>query len=286
MIRLLLVPIALAACALIAVPAYAQQTLSGAWTISSSNRPGMVQLELRLGDSSGEGHYDSSDSIPLSDLHLSQAQLNSSGSRVTFALHRDAGEVAFTGWLQQGGGGGTFVFTPDQGYERELAARGYQVTEPHKLLTAAMLDLSPPYIDSVNAAGLGRIEYDKLIAFKALKVDQAYIRQMRSRFPDVDASKVISLRALNVDDAYLNELQSIGLTPENAGEAVSLKALHVDAAYVRDLASVGYTHLAPHDLVTLRAMGIDSSYVRRLEAHGFHNLSVQKLVESKALGII
>ena len=270
-----------------AVPAHAQESLSGTWSISRERAAQTVHLDLRTTNASGEEHDQNSNDVPLRDLGLTPAQLESSaGNHVAFALRREAGSVDFDGWLGSGTGGGRFTFAPSSAYVRAMRARGYTIDNSHLVLAAALLDITTAYADRIEAANLGRAEFEKLIAFRALGIDTPYIAQMRARFQGVDADNVISLRALNVTPEYLSELRSLGLDPQTAEEAVELRALHIDAAYVRDLASAGYTHLAPHDLVEMKALGIDAAYIRRVEAHGFHHLPVGKLIETKAMGVI
>ena len=275
---------ALIVCALTFAVTNAAEAFSGTWTISPSYDSNHVSLELRT---EGAAYHDeSSNNVALSDLGLTQAQLNSPGARASFGLHRDAGAFAFDGWLQQGTGSGHFTFSPDPRYEEELRARGYTVDEPRKLMTAGLIDLSIPYIDQIRNAGFKDLTFNNLVAFRALRVDAPYIDSMRRHFSDLDAETVISLRALNVTDDYIGSMKSEGLAPATAHDAIELRALRVDSAYVKEMASVGYDHLSAHDLVQLRALRVDAAFVRSLEAHGFHNLTVEQLIQAKAMRII
>jgi len=247
----------MALAALMPATGAAQQQISGSWSIASPRDSQTVRLELRTENESGGYHDESSEDVSLHDLHLTQAQLQSPGGHVTFSLEREAGTLSFDGWLQQGQGGGRFTFAPSLQYGGAMRQRGYTIDEPRKVLAAAMLDVSTAFTDEMNGAGIGRLTFDQLITFRALRIDVPYLRQMRSRFGDVDAQQLTSLRALNVDEAYLQEM-----------------------------ASVGYAHLEARQAIELRALRVDAEFVRRLQAHGFHNLTVQKLVEAKALGVL
>ena len=266
--------------------ATAQELENGTWTISPSSDSAAVRLELHVESADGSNNGQSSDTVPIVQLGLNRAQLDSPGERAHFALHRDAGDFGFDGWLQQGSGSGHFTFTPSTRYSGEMRRRGYTVDSPRKLLGAALLDLSYAYIDSVAATGVGGLDFDNLVGFRALRIDAPYVRAMRSRFHEAGANDLLSLKALNVTDGYLSSMRSMGFETQTANDAVQLRALNVTPDYVREMASVGYGHLSTHELVELRALGIDAAFVRRAQAHGFRHLSVEQLVQAKAMGVL
>lgn len=265
--------------------AFAQTPLNGTWYVTPVRDRSQVQLELRIPD--GQGHFrnEISHTIALSDLGLTESQLEA-GGRLSFVLRRDAGTLSCEGSAQSGSAFGHFTFTENPGYGAYLRSHGYGVEEPRKFLTAALIDLSPRYVDSIDSAGFTNLTFDNLVAFRALRIDLGYIQEMRAHFNDIDAENIVPLKALDVTDAYLTDLKSVGIQPATAQDAVEMRALHVDASYAREMASVGYAHVSSHDLVQMRALGIDAAFVRRVEGHGFHNLSVQKLIEAKAMNVI
>jgi hypothetical protein len=258
--------------------------LSGSWSISPSSVPGYVHLGLRIED--GTSHHESDHDVTPSSIGLTQQQLDS-GHRVTFSIARDAGTFACDGWLSQSKGGGSLVFSPSPAFERGMNDRGYDVT-PDQQATAAMLDLSLTYIDTIAAAGFKNLPFEKLVAFRALNIDDAYARAMRTLFGDdnVDADQLIALKALGVTQEYVSAMRAAGTTVATARQAVQLRALKVDPQYVRDMAAAGYPHLTPNQLVQLRAMEIDAAYVQRVKDHGFPHPSIDDLVRMKAMKII
>ncbi|MBV8721875.1 MAG: hypothetical protein JO277_06980 [Candidatus Eremiobacteraeota bacterium] len=228
--------------------------LNGSWALSPSSVPGDVHLELRIDDA--EHHGSSSRDVAPSSLGLTPAQLEN-GRHVTFSIVRDAGTFACDGWLAQGRGGGSMTFAPSAAFERAMNERDYDVTAQQQA-TAAMLDLSIAYVDAMASAGYPHLSFDKLVAFRALGIDDAYVRSLRSFFgsAEIDADQTISLRALRVDGAYLRDLSASGLPKVTPAQAIQLRALGIDAAYVQRVKAHGFPHPTVEDLVRLKAMKI------------------------------
>jgi hypothetical protein len=273
------------ACALTVVAALAQTSASGTWSLQPSSQPGRVDFETRFDD--GEHSHDNNVTVDVSALGLTQAQLTSGGNHVGFVISREAGDFRCDGWIANGKGGGTVVFTPNAAFHSAMSALGYDLTFDQQL-TAAMLNLTTEYTRSIADAGYPHLPYESLVSFDALGVDAGYVRTMRGLFPgtDMPPNDIVSLRALKVTGAYVSGLRNAGFTVATPREAVSLMALKVDLAYVKELADVGYTHLTARQLVTMRAMHIDAAYIKRVLAHGIKSPSVDDLVRLKAMGVI
>lgn len=259
-------------------------TINGTWSIAPSSAPGDVYLELRIDEPSH--HNSRGRDVPLSSIGLSERQLHSE-QRVTFSIVRNAGTFVCDGTLNDGRGGGSMSFTASSAWTQAMSGRGYTVSEEQQV-SAAMIDLSVSYVDSLAAAGYSHVPYEKLVALRALGVDQSYIRSMRAAFGggSIDAEQLISLRALGVTEAFVEGIGAAGTTISSPQQAVQFRALHVDAAFVRDMANAGYVHLSPEELVQLRALGIDAAYVERVKAHGFGHPTIDQLVRMKAMKIL
>lgn len=266
----------------------AQSTpIAGTWSIEPAATPGTIQFEIRTKDD-GNFHVSSSFDSSTQALGLSTAQLQSRGNHVVFTLAREAGSFACEGWLSDGKGGGTFTFAPSANYLVNMRSRGYDSISAHDQMVAALLDITSGYVDAIAAAGYPHLPFDKLVAFRALRIDAAYVRAMRAAFPSSggDVQQIIALRALRVTDSYVTEMRNAGFAIETAQEAVKLRALRIDAAYVRDMTAVGYPNLSSEQFVQLRALGIDATYVKRVKAHGFPHPTVEQLIRLKSMNVI
>jgi hypothetical protein len=262
-------------------------TFTGTWSITPSSNPDQVRLEFRF---SGPGYYDSNESteIALSALGLTKDELQSAGQSVHFTLNREAGSFECTGWATGGNAGGSATFTPNPDFLTKIRALGYDDISPEKQMSAAMIDLTTAYIADIANAGYPHLELGKLIAFRALHIDAAFIHSMRSTFDgaDIDAGDMIALAAVHVTPDYISQLRSAGMNVDSPHDAVSMKALHVDLAYVQELAAAGYPHLTSEQVIQLRAMHIDSAFITKVRAHGLGHPTVEELVRLKALNIV
>ncbi|HTU82107.1 MAG TPA: hypothetical protein VMF61_08260 [Candidatus Acidoferrales bacterium] len=278
--------VALALAVSTALPAAAQSALPGNWTLSSGESPDRVRLTIRV-DAAPSDHSGSSADVDPGVLGLSQAQLGSGGERAHFTLAREAGSFVCDGWIGHGEGGGTLIFTPSSAYRAAMASLGYDLT-PEQQASAATVDVTTAYTKQIESTGFEHLPIGQLLAFRALGIDEAYVRSLRSEFPGtgIDAGNAISMRALHVTAGYVDGLRAAGVGVASPANAVALKALRVDLDYVRALAAAGYPHLTADQLLQLRALHIDAAYVARVRAHGIKQPSVEELVRLKAMGLI
>lgn len=263
-------------------------SMSGTWSLEPAATAGKVNIQLRSTDQSGKEDIQSSFDVSTQDLGLAAVQLASQRGDVAFTWAREAGSFACKGWLSEGKGGGTFVFTPSSEYLAKMHAAGYDLATPRDQMIAAILDINTGYVAAIAAAGYPRLPFQKLIAFRALKIDDVYVRAMRAAFGSagLGPEQIISLQALRVTPEYIADMRAAGVAIDTSQDAIRMRALKVDAAYVRSMAAVGFTHLSSDELVRLRALGIDATYVKRVQAHGFANPTVDQLVRLKAMNVI
>lgn len=261
--------------------AFADDSINGTWALQSD--AGETRLEINW--SNGRSHSESTlRSVDANALGIASA-LTSSGEHVRFGLHREAGDYALEGWVAGGKGGGTYTFTPNAAFFDEMRSHGYKVAGPENELAAADLDITREYVNELERSGVS-LDFDQLIAFRALGIDGAYITAMASAgFTHLDADQLVSMKALHIDRTYVDGLHAQGVTGVNERSVVELKALRVDASYIQGLAAAGYPHLSAQDYVQLKALRVDGEYVTNLARHGLTHLTVQQLVNSKALGI-
>lgn len=261
--------------------ARADESIRGTWALLSG--AGETRLEIRW--SNGQSSTESTlRPIDANALGIASA-LASTGEHVRFGLFREAGDYSLEGWVAGGKGGGTFSFTPNAAFFEYMRSRGFRVEGPENELTAADMDITREYINELEQAGLS-LDFDQLIAFRALGIDAAYIRAMASvGFTHLDPNQLESMKALHIDRAYVEGIRAQGMTGVDEKSVVELKALHVDAGYVQELAAAGYPRLSAQDYVRLKALHVDGDYVKALARHGFTHLTVEQLVNYKALGI-
>lgn len=259
----------------------ADDSISGTWALLSEAGQVRLQLSWSDGRSSNESTLRP---VDANALGIASA-LASNGEHVRFALHREAGDYSLQGWLAGGKGGGSYTFTPNVAFFDYLRSRGYKVAGPANELAAADLDVTREYVSELERAGVS-LDFDQLIAFRALGIDGAYITAMASvGFTHLSPDQLESMRALHIDRTYVEGIRAEGVTGVNEQSVVELKALRVDASYMQELAAAGYPHLSARDYVQLKALHVDGEYVKDLARHGLTHLTVEQLVSYKALGI-
>lgn len=247
------------------------QNITGTWKMERSAQH--VQLNLQTDRNQNTVQWDENVSI------------DGPTRPVDFYVRREAGTFHFTGTAGGGSGSGDFTFTPDRAFADGLTSRGLQFDDAAAVMTAASVDLTLAYIDSIHASGYPQLGFNHLVAFRALHVTPSSIADLRSMFGSISAGDVISTTALHGDRAYVDELHSMGVDSVTPQRAVTFKALHITKAYVDELASMGYRGMSPNDIVTFKAMHIDSAYLRHLASHGLKNLTAQQVIELKATGL-
>jgi hypothetical protein len=259
----------------------ADDSVNGTWALLSEAGETRLEISRTNGRSSSESTLRSVDANALGIA----GALASSGEHVRFGLHREAGDYSLEGWVASGKGGGTYTFTPNAAFFDDMRSRGFKVAGSENELAAGDMDLTREYVNELQHAGVS-LDFDRLIAFRALGIDGAYIKDMASLgFTHLDANQLESMKALHIDRAYVEGIRAQGVTGVDERSVVELKALHVDASYMQALAAAGYPRLSAHDYAQLKALHVDSEYVKTLARHGLTHLTVEQLVDYKALGI-
>jgi hypothetical protein len=235
---------------------FAQNVITGTWSIQPANTAGRLELELRTNTETGHHSHDTSQ-FTVHDLGLQPADLEGASHPVHFTLRRDAGSIDFTGTAADDVAAGHFTFTSNPEYGDALAKRGLDRPTGEEQLAAVTLDISLSYIDGITSAGIRPTSYGKVIAFRALGIIPQSIRELRRQFGSLDEEGLITF-----------------------------SALHITPGYIQELASAGYTNLSAHELTELKALNVDGAYIRRVQAHGYKHPTVRQLVELKAMNIL
>lgn len=259
--------------ALVAAGSTLLQTVHGTWALERNGY--QHRWQLRLSSDGDEHTMQWQETLPMDAAPASK----------TFSIRREAGTFDFTGTVSSDGGSGQFTFTPSAAFVNGLESRNVHPQSVHDIMSAASVDLTLAYIDSIGAAGYPNLGFEKLIAFRAVGATPSSIADLRSVLGRLSADDVVSTSALHVTRAYVDELHSMGVDPVTAERAVTFKALHIDKAYIAELARMGYAHMDPQDIVSFKAMHIDAAYLQHLRAHGLKNLTAQQVIEMKATGL-
>lgn len=261
------------------------QPLSGSWQLTRDAQTHRIQLHLWLDEAGQRSSWNDFGHFTADALGLSDAKIDGAPAQARFSLARDAGTFTFSGVVGDGRGTGPFTFTPNQTFVQGIAQRGLAVNGTREVMTAAIVDLTLPYVDSIRATGYADLSYERYVAFRALGVTPQSIAEMQSLFGRISSDQMLSATAMRISRAYVDELRSMDIGPVTVERAITFKALKIDKAYVAELARMGYANLTPDNIVTFKAMHIDEAYINHLAAHGLKHLSAEQLIEMKAAGL-
>jgi hypothetical protein len=296
--------------AMLALVGFASEMNSGEWNMSRSGTPGAVHLVLR---SSGEAHrFSTSSDWPKSQfagLDFARAGVQ----EAHFTVTRDAGKFNFEGVLRDGGGAGSFQFSADAGYAREMQALGFGAVDgkemafaihdvslnfardmknakleglnTDKLLAFRIHGVTPKFIEELHAAGLSERDSDNLIAFRIHGVTPEMIRSVRAAGYTPDSKQLIALRIHGVTPKWMDDLKQHGYERASLQELVELRIHDVSPDFIGELRQLGFEHLQPRQLVNMRIHGVTAEYITQLQSRGVKDLTIDKIVAMKIHGI-
>lgn len=232
----------------------------------------------------GDAHENSFNSTTFS---LSEFPNLPRGQAGTFSLTREAGTMNFTGKFEGDHGMGRYKFAADAQYAAYMNGQGITLSEQDQL-TFFFVDIKKSYLQMLKEEGYTSVGKHTLIPLAALKVDQQYIRSMKSKFKDIGPQNLITLKALNITESYITDIQNAGYKDISPNQIVTFKAQGIDKDYlakVKSAARKNDDEVSADDIVTLKALDIDDEYVNSFKAVGFDKLTAREVIPMKSLGI-
>lgn len=203
-IRLLTVAVALA----LAAPAWAQATVQGTWTTRPRENDGgrrWVQVSMELDDDTGNWGW----SVDPDDLQgVSFAQFDGDVPDARFELVREAGTMSFAGTIRNGRGAGTFTFTPNAQWLREMERLGFDMSE-RRVFQAAVHDIRLQYVRDLRGLGYNDLDEGDLFSFAIHGVSIEFIRGMNSLgYADIPPRQLITMRIHGVTPEWVRQVHA------------------------------------------------------------------------------
>ncbi|MBS1664322.1 MAG: hypothetical protein JST68_24970 [Bacteroidetes bacterium] len=244
----------------------AKEITEGSWFITTSDNK--LWVELKAGD---DDHNWSS------SFHIEKSEINPfpGSGNVTFKLVRDAGTMTFTGQFDGQQGFGHFNFAAAEGYSKALEEMGVTEMEGRRDVSFFLSDVKKDYASMVLHNGYPHITARNLLAFSSMRIDQEFIQYWRgASMADIeDPRTLITLKAMKIDRAYVEEMKAAGYDHLTSRQLSSLKSMHIDGAYVRSMGKGKDNETIPvEQLVSYKAMNIDADYISSLKKVGFGDL--------------
>ena len=296
--------VAIGAAAWVVTGALASETVGGKWAMHRSEKPGTVQFSLQ-GPSRSFTNISDWPVNSFTGLDLAQD--------TQFTLTRDAGKFEFEGTLRDGAGAGTFQFTADPRYAKEMKALGFGGVEgkqihfathdvslsfardiknanlkdldTDKLLAFRIHGVSRKFIEELQAAGHNERDSNQLIAFRIHGVTPQMVQRVRAAGYTPDSKALIAMRIHGATPEYMDDLKQRGYQGIPLDQLVSFRIHGVTPDFIGELQKLGFEHPQPDQLVNLRIHGVTPKYISQLQRRGVKNLTVDKLVAMKIHGL-
>lgn len=258
------------------------EEFKGNWTLSKSEKQGMVQFGLmhrRHG-----GHMQHESDWPVSTLQ--GLDLGPAGKRdVQFSITRDAGRFDCEGYLKDGEGAGLFRFTANPRFAADMAALGFDGIDDDKQFAMAVHDVSIEFAKAIKAEGLDGLDTDKIIAFRIFDVDAPFVRAMRAEgLPAKAADRLIAFRVHGVSPEMVHDLRQQGIETDE-DMLIAFRVHDVSPDFVARIEHLGYKRPQPDQLVAMRVHGVTPEFITSLKSRGLKDLSIDQLINLRVHGI-
>jgi len=285
---LLLSLLGLAAFAAFALdPAY-----NGQWMVDPSRDPAKVQLTFRYTDPTSDwnGSWGSSSwghTILRSELPgISDQDLKSGGTKVSFQIVRDAGTFNCEGWAANGAASGHFTFAPNAGFLTALKDRGFDQPTPRQQFHLALSGIHLAFIDELRKDGYAPFDTDLLVKLATHGVTEDYVRNMKAAgYPFHDVAELIKMRDHGVTPEYIGELKTAGYINVTASDVLRARDHGVSREFLQGWQSSGFKNLDLNDLVKLRDHGVTPDFAAEFSSLGYSGLSVYELQRLRDHGV-
>jgi hypothetical protein len=269
--RILLAPLAIL---LAAAPAAAE--LDGAFTLRASDRGDRVNLNLLSGDGNSN-HGRTFERSAFSDV-------TQAGDRITFSLRRPAGTFTFDGKGSMDRAAGSYNFTPDAGFRRDIGRLGFRDVDDRALFVFAMDGLSMASVKQLQGLIADTLNTPQLVRLINHGAGAAYVQSMTDAgFRRLPSDEYRRARDHGVTPEFVREMAGLGLKV-TLEELVRLRDHGVTADYVRAMHAAGQ-EVGQEALVRARDHGVSAEFIRRMGTLGFDRLPLAEYVRMRDHGV-
>lgn len=203
-----------------------------------------------------------------------------SGNANSHAVDREAGTWVLTKTSSASARpSGTFVFTPNPEYIRNMAALGYGGLSSRKVYELASIDVTTVLVKDLASLGYDSVPLDRVIEMAIHDVDGDYIRGLAAvGYKDLASERLVEMRIHDVTPEYVAQMKTHGLGELTARRLVEMRIHDVTPEYLQEMAELGYANIASARWVEARIHDVTPEYVRALGELGYSQVPIQKLV--------
>lgn len=237
-----------------AVPAY-----RGEWTADTRSTwrddDGEPRVQFNLRTGAGDSRWGFG--VRLRDLAgLPSAAIANMADNVQFTWTREAGTFRFTGSFDQGRGGGTYTFTPDQTFVTNMATAGYRNLATDDIVRLAVIDVTTAQVRGLAQAGYTNLPLDDLVRTRIHKATPEFVRELASLgYKSLPIEDLIKFRIHKVTPEYIRSMREVGFTAVSEKQLVKMRIHKVDAMFIRHAREDGLTVQTPGEAVDLAIHG-------------------------------
>lgn len=275
--------VAISVCAwTLAASALAAGESRGKWTLSPSGQSGRVEFGLyRRHDGGSHNHESAWPVSAFQGLDLATRARQD----VKFSVARDAGRFDCDGFLENGEGAGSFVFTPDAKFVPAMDALGFEDIDADKQFAMAVHDVTIEYARQMKARGLRNLDSDKLLAFRIFGITQQFIEDLRREGLDADdADRLVAFRVHGVTPQWVRDIERAGIRVDE-DQLIAFRVHGVTPEFVQEVGSLGFTQVDPDRLIAMRVHGVTPAFIAEMKSRGLRDLTIDKLVALRVHGI-
>lgn len=271
----------------------AQTGVSGDWKAEYKTETA-DKIYLSFSRKSEGGRNQTGSKFELKDLQgLSLSQVSGSDSSVRFSVLREAGNIECEGKFTNGKGAGTFRFTPNPQFIKDMKSRGFDFEKARKsddndienrLFAAATLNVTTALADDLLSADFGKLDVDDLFKAAIFKIDGKFAREMKETgFQNLTFEDLVKARIFKIDAQFVREVAQMGFDKEPFESLVKMQIFKITPEFITEIRNEGFNDLDIEDLVKMRIFKIDGEFIRQARADGVP-MEVEKLVQ-KRIGV-
>jgi hypothetical protein len=265
--------------------AYAQQQSNRKWAIDFRQETATIHMMLGVDAGREYGRNEKYFQIANDQLPgLTQAQIMSSGSTVSFQLKRAGGTFSCTGRFKNGNGAGKFEFSPDPSFAAQMSAQGYDNLSAETQLVMAIYDITPAFVSELRRAGYNQLTLDQLIKLGMERAEPNAGAGHVNRAP-APQPQPLFVATGGAANNLLNELEAMGYARPSAHQLAAMNTQGVTVNFVKAIDAYFSTHPTIDQLIGMRTQGVTADYINGLASLGYTNLSGKQIVCLKARGI-
>jgi len=251
--------IALLGVCLLAVTAAAYAETATNCSIAVGRWDGKMSFSSERGECDGKRYCHESDS----EMSWSRwtgivpEDLQHEGAAIDARMKAESGEMRCAGKVHDGALEGTYSFTPNAEFIRQMEAMGFAEQTQDRLQGYAMLDVTIAWVKDLKDAHVTDITAENLMGLRALKVDAAYVRAMASDgYPELAAEKLTSMKAVGVTPEKVHAVRAMGYSPTEE-ELIQMSVFKIDAPFVERMKARGFKDLTISQLVKIKVFKLD-----------------------------